>query len=401
MAGGRIDITHRLGICVSGEYRIYILDVDDNQGFEEAKADKAENGWEQFKLGVFHELILMVNVVDMVFGSMEIAEQLPQESINYLTDPKNILLDTAGGQNADLKACLESIDENLSVKDRISRQIDCYLEKLPPAIGIQKEVAFELADFFFDCDSVNFRDGSYNLCWHRGGRVVGFILPFFVSGGQNATSRVKNITGVAVDASEAQKALKILNEAHQSRHVIEKPIRGKRIIRNSENTITMTREEHGKVSVVRETPDGITNIFRANADEIAEAATRIKNHRVTNNLKGGNLGYLEGTVNGKTVDNKMWRSGEAKPEREPQIFKALEVEGSSGSTWLRNTDSEYKMLNNLADDLGGKAVNVYPNISGELKIISENPYCKSCQGIIQQFNEMFPNIKLILIDGAK
>ena len=316
----------------AGEYRIYILDADDNQGFEEAKADKAENvliykcdekgmflahindidglvakcysdyskqsferlhnlpiyrnsgpverifldilarnhvavfgsllcatgeeaartenGWSQFRLGVFHELIQMVNVVDMVFGSMEAAEQLPQESINYLTDPKNILLDTAGGQNADLKACLESIDENLSVKDRISRQIDCYLEKLPPAIGIQKEVAFELADFFFDCDSVNFRDGSYNLCWHRGGRVVGFILPFFVSGGQNATSRVKNIAGVAVDASEAQKALKVLDEAYQGHHVIEKPIRGKRIIRNSDNTITMTREEHGKVSVV-------------------------------------------------------------------------------------------------------------------------------------------------------
>jgi len=37
----------------------------------------------------------------------------------------------------------------------------------------------------------------------------------------------------------------------------------------------------------------------------------------------------------------------------------------------------------------------------EIKIISELPYCASCQGIIQQFNQMFPNIKLILVDGAK
>ncbi|GHT71755.1 hypothetical protein AGMMS50239_41020 [Bacteroidia bacterium] len=36
-----------------------------------------------------------------------------------------------------------------------------------------------------------------------------------------------------------------------------------------------------------------------------------------------------------------------------------------------------------------------------VKIISENPYCASCQGIIQQFNEMYPNIKLILVDGIK
>ncbi|MEL4308119.1 deaminase domain-containing protein [Joostella sp. CR20] len=36
-----------------------------------------------------------------------------------------------------------------------------------------------------------------------------------------------------------------------------------------------------------------------------------------------------------------------------------------------------------------------------IKIASENPYCASCTGIIQQFHEMFPNIKLILVDGVK
>ena len=57
------------------------------------------------------------------------------------------------------------------------------------------------------------------------------------------------------------------------------------------------------------------------------------------------------------------------------------------------------MLNKLAEDLGGK---YNPNIKGEIKIISELEYCKSCTGIIiQQFNEMFPNVKIILIDGVK
>ncbi|MFK8288264.1 deaminase domain-containing protein [Capnocytophaga canimorsus] len=36
-----------------------------------------------------------------------------------------------------------------------------------------------------------------------------------------------------------------------------------------------------------------------------------------------------------------------------------------------------------------------------MKIVSENPYCTSCQGVIQQFNTMFPNVKIILIDGVK
>ena len=40
----------------------------------------------------------------------------------------------------------------------------------------------------------------------------------------------------------------------------------------------------------------------------------------------------------------MWLSGKVE-KGEPQIFKAIEVEGSGGRSWLRNTDSEYKMLN--------------------------------------------------------
>ena len=60
-----------------------------------------------------------------------------------------------------------------------------------------------------------------------------------------------------------------------------------------------------------------------------------------------------------------------------------------------------KMLNRLANELGAEKGRVYGKMQGELKIISELEYCKSCTGIIQQFNEMFPNIKLILVDGVK
>jgi hypothetical protein len=152
----------------------------------------------------------------------------------------------------------------------------------------------------------------------------------------------------------------------------------------------------------RQTWNGFANIFKANTDDILAAAKRIKDYRKsTGNLTGGNYGYLEGSANGKVVDNKMWRSSEANAQIEPQIFDAIEVTGSNGGTWLRNTDSEYKMLNKLASDLGAVKGGRYPNITGEIKIVSENPYCASCQGIIQQFNQMFPNIKLILIDGAK
>ena len=55
----------------------------------------------------------------------------------------------------------------------------------------------------------------------------------------------------------------------------------------------------------------------------------------------------------------------------------------------------------MANELGAEKGRVYGKMQGELKIISELEYCKSYTGIIQQFNEMFPNIKLILVDGVK
>lgn len=135
--------------------------------------------------------------------------------------------------------------------------------------------------------------------------------------------------------------------------------------------------------------------------EIADAVVRIKQHRIdVNQPGGGNYGYLDGNVDGLPVDNKMWRSG-AYQDGEPQIFEAIVVEGGAGRSWLRVTDSEFKMLNSLADSLNGVGGEVYPNISGSIRIVSENPYCASCQGIIQQFNQMFPNINLVLIDGVK
>ena len=91
-------------------------------------------------------------------------------------------------------------------------------------------------------------------------------------------------------------------------------------------------------------------------------------------------------------------SGHAR--KEIHIFDAIEATGSSG-TWKRITDSEYHMLNDLAKKLGGVKGQVNDKITGTLKIVSENPYCTSCQGVIQQFSDMFPNIEITLIDEVR
>lgn len=137
----------------------------------------------------------------------------------------------------------------------------------------------------------------------------------------------------------------------------------------------------------------------ASVDEIKDALNRMRNYR-SGVPAGGNYGYLEGNIPSVTIDNKMWRSGSVL-EGEPQIFDAIEVHGANGGSWLRNTDSEYKMLNDLAEKLGGVKGQVKSDIAGTLKIVSENPYCTSCQGVIQQFSEMLPNIEIKLIDGVR
>lgn len=139
----------------------------------------------------------------------------------------------------------------------------------------------------------------------------------------------------------------------------------------------------------------------ASAEEIRDALNKIRDYR-SGAPPGGNYGYLDGYVDGVTIDSdKMWRSISLEDAQyEIHIFEAIEATGVSGA-WQRITDSEYRMLNKLANDLGGHSGESYTHINGALKIVSENPYCISCQGVIQQFNDMFPNIEIILIDGVK
>lgn len=146
---------------------------------------------------------------------------------------------------------------------------------------------------------------------------------------------------------------------------------------------------------------GIVNSRRGNALETLNSNNIIKQHRIdTGNIGGGNYSYLE--YNGTRFENRIWRSGDALPE-EPQIFTAINAPGSNGNIWLRDTDGEFKMLNKFANQYhSGPAGNsVYANVTGTLKIVSESTYCVSCQGVIQQFNNMFPNVDLVLIDNIR
>lgn len=148
-------------------------------------------------------------------------------------------------------------------------------------------------------------------------------------------------------------------------------------------------------------PLDIPTARRATPNEISAAVDRISNH--LGGATQGSYGYVEGNLTGtsQTVDDQILRSGAA-TVNEPQVFTPVPAQGANGNTWLRNTDAEYKALNKLAHSLGGRQVgDRFPGIGGSIKIVSENPYCPSCIGVIHQFSDMFPGINLILVDGTR
>ncbi|QTU10170.1 hypothetical protein HUT24_24090 [Pseudomonas protegens] len=75
-------------------------------------------------------------------------------------------------------------------------------------------------------------------------------------------------------------------------------------------------------------------------------------------------------------------------------FVAQIVPNKAGDPVYRGTDSEYKILDNIADQLGGNRA-----VSGAVNIFTEKPACVSCLGAGEQFNEIYPNITVNFIDN--
>ncbi|MFS7159488.1 deaminase domain-containing protein [Serratia proteamaculans] len=75
-------------------------------------------------------------------------------------------------------------------------------------------------------------------------------------------------------------------------------------------------------------------------------------------------------------------------------FKYSELPNKAGELIAHNTDSEYKILDNLADKLGKNVA-----AKGSVTIFTERPACGSCLGVIEQFQHKYPGIKVDVLDN--
>lgn len=67
----------------------------------------------------------------------------------------------------------------------------------------------------------------------------------------------------------------------------------------------------------------------------------------------------------------------------------------------RKLDTESIALEYFAKQKNAKIGMKYPEITGEIKIISDLCPCPSCSVIFQQFTEMFPNVEIKIITTNK
>ncbi|KAF6563631.1 hypothetical protein G9G63_12905 [Paenibacillus sp. EKM202P] len=135
-------------------------------------------------------------------------------------------------------------------------------------------------------------------------------------------------------------------------------------------------------------------------DEVAKARGRLSNKY----KETGNFAYAEVKVSGVKKEDfyahsKIHSSAKKIPGTEEfsfkpdnPKFKATEAPDAEGNIYMRDGDTEYKILNDVADRLGDNH-----NASGNIKLFTEKDTCGSCNEIIQQFDKEYPNVKIEVI----
>ena len=146
--------------------------------------------------------------------------------------------------------------------------------------------------------------------------------------------------------------------------------------------------------------------------KVATLKERLSNSAIKKS--GSNFGYMEveipnvksefyahSQVNGPPPphqSNMNYDGFSFKPTGEVR-YPARDAENEMGFMIDLTSDTEYKMINELANQLGTPN----PNISGKVKLFTENDTCGSCNDIIYNFSKDYPGITIEIIhnNGAK
>jgi hypothetical protein len=145
-----------------------------------------------------------------------------------------------------------------------------------------------------------------------------------------------------------------------------------------------------------------------NSVEEAHIIDRVKELRgnlTSRYKKSGNFAVGEVNVNGinksefyaqSSINDLKGNLGDKVPDISLQpknpMFKATEAVGKDGESYLRDTDTEYKILNDIAARLGDNT-----QANGKIKLFTELDTCDSCSKVIAEFAAKYKNIEIEII----
>jgi hypothetical protein len=137
------------------------------------------------------------------------------------------------------------------------------------------------------------------------------------------------------------------------------------------------------------------------ANEIASLKQNVTNVRAglpSAPKRSGNVAVAEIDIPGmpKTMaaHSRVNNVGKGLVGKGSQNFKYQTLPNKEGVQIPRNTDSEYKILDNLADKLGNNT-----SAKGTVTILTERPACSSCLGVVEQFQQKYPGIQVNVMDN--
>ncbi|MDO7908886.1 WXG100 family type VII secretion target [Paenibacillus sp. JX-17] len=147
---------------------------------------------------------------------------------------------------------------------------------------------------------------------------------------------------------------------------------------------------------------------------IIERVKEIRSQLPSKLKKSGNVGYAEVDIQGinkkeyfahssvnNATDKGVLPGMSLKPPGEP-VFKAKKVDPDNAridtpEAYLRDYDTEYKILNDIASQLGNNK-----NAKGTINLFTERLTCQSCTDVILDFRREYPNITInVLTNDGK
>ncbi|NJP03616.1 hypothetical protein HBH25_22610, partial [Pseudomonas sp. hsmgli-8] len=150
--------------------------------------------------------------------------------------------------------------------------------------------------------------------------------------------------------------------------------------------------------------DKLTYLSNSSAPEIRERLTKAIDEIRRELPEKGNAAFAEINIDSFSPETVVMKAFSGYNERiseflpkpdgdlnswllKPKVATSKYVDTPEG--YLRDMDTEFKVLENLAQKLKGNSA-----ATGSINLISEKAVCPSCTSVIQQFRDMYPRIKL-------